>query len=176
VLFSLRNARWWVWSLVLGTFFGCAIALVSLVTNRGESVAGAVVGGVVGGLVYGAILGPFVTGQRSRMHAVVGPLPQGREKQASRAAVRGPVPNDAEVRTAAFRLVSYRLAEQQRYHVLTIVGLSVLFVAFVLVGLFSTAGGWFGAAAVVFVLVAHFWSRRRSQRRLELLRSVETGR
>ena len=97
----LSKAPWWMWSLAMGTVFGMFEVVSSLV--EGRRVVPALVGGVVGGALFGLLMGPFMSRQSRRNRDVLGSVPDGDRRAVARAALRGPLPTDSQLRRATAR-------------------------------------------------------------------------
>jgi hypothetical protein len=105
---KLQKAPWWVWSLITGVYFGAGMTVF---THFQQSVSwtAAMVGGMIGGVFFGAVMGPLVTRLHRKGLAAGGDLPARDLRVASRAVMRGPVPLDSDIRTAAARLARLQL-------------------------------------------------------------------
>jgi hypothetical protein len=143
---KLQDAPWWVWSLIEGVFFGSFMAVYFHAQGSGGW-SGAIVGGLISGAAFGAVMGPFAARQRRTTLAAAGSLPARDLPVAGRAAMRGPVPHDPDVRQAAERLATQQLNEFSRFRWL---GLSV-FAAFTLLSTFlalTSSPSWWAATAL----------------------------
>jgi MFS family permease len=162
----LLRAPWWVHSLMSGVPFGVVMALLERLRDD-EPWGAAVSGGVPGGVLFGAVMGPFLQRQAARTLAATGPMAPWIRRAATRAAWRGPVPADPEVRAAALRVVDHQLAEWQRRRTF-LVGTYAFFTGLcVVLALTSSAWWWlaalgFGGMLGVSVLMPGWLRRRRT--------------
>lgn len=166
------NAPWWALSLCTGVLFGLAFGIVSALFMRpadGVPAFGVTVG-VIGGILFGLVMGPVLARLNGRARDALGELPAGRHSEVLRAASRGPVPADPEIRTAAARLAEVQLAQTLRYRTL---GLIVFPVLLVLQAVLAVAvSAWFGLGVVLFgaLLALQVVEPRRLRRRVEILK------
>lgn len=168
----LSTAPWWLLSLIVGVLFGvvCGVAVALLLPPPyGGDATESVVIGLIGGVLFGLPMGPILARTNQRAREAIGALPAERLGEVSRAASRGPVPADPEIRAAATRLVRFQLAEALRYRT----PMMILFGGFlVLQVLFAvTLAPWHWAVAVLVAvpLAVQVWQPRRLRRRAELL-------
>jgi Flp pilus assembly protein TadB len=131
---------------------------------------GAVLGGLVGGIFFGAVMAFSIDKRRRAMGAAVGDLPTGGAKAARRAADRGPIPTDPEIRAAAVRIAT------QQLDLLRPVLRRRFIVAMVLLLTFSVVGAviespWYLLYALVpaLLLTSQWYLPRRIRRRIRLL-------
>jgi hypothetical protein len=166
---SGERAPWWALGLVNGLLFGLATGVYTGL-KAGDGLFG-VVAGVLGGLAFGAVLGPIQARARRRARPVVDSIPAGRARDVRRAAIRGPVPTEPDVRAAALRVATYRLGESGRFRVPVTVTLGFFLVVEAVVAVLYSP--WFWAAAALFaaVLTFHLVQPGRLRRRIELLRA-----
>jgi hypothetical protein len=102
-----------VGSLIAGGVFALLQFLFHyLIDDRsvGRSLLSAALSGLFFGPVFGALT--YRTAQRQR--AAMGTLPDRESRLARRAATRGPVPADPQVRDAALRVANFRLDQAKR--------------------------------------------------------------
>lgn len=163
----LRNAPWWVWSLVVGSFFSAWTALFALV--RDGELADAAVRGVVSGILFGAVAGPLTRRQISQQRAALGPLSAGDERAAWGAVFRGRPPEDAQVRAAAARGALHVLDGWRRRRKFSITVVAILLVVAVLSAPTSSPWSWVVVACFSLLLVGQLWIPRHLARRVALL-------
>lgn len=146
----LESAPWWALSLLHGAYFGVFMTLV--LRTQGLSWRPAAIGGAVAGLLFGAIVGPLSRRLMDRSLAAVGDLSPERRRVAGRAALRGPVPADPEVREDARRLAAHARDEVRRQRTFN----TLAFGAFTVLGVYLaiTSSPWFWLSVLVFVLFA----------------------
>jgi hypothetical protein len=165
----LNNAPWWVFSILTGVIFGGWMTVFGLLEYPERSPVAALIGGAVAGIFFGAIMGPFTVRQRRGLSAAAGDLSTGDIKTAARAATRGPVPLDGNVRHAAARIAVLQLDSLSR---LRWVGLITFGFAVALSVFLAVASSpWWWATPVFFAaaFVGQLWWPRHLQRRVDLL-------
>ncbi|MGY1694040.1 MULTISPECIES: hypothetical protein [unclassified Geodermatophilus] len=164
----LRASRWAL-TLVMGVLVAPLLVL-GLRFVGDASWSSAVVTGVVVAVVCAPVLALLVARNTHDALDAFGPLPHGNRALVERAARRGPVPEDDEVRGAALRVVEGRLAllAQTRTRALLTTVVLVLLCA----GLAVTASPWWWAGLVVCagLLVLVLVTPARLRRRADLLR------
>lgn len=99
----LLKAPWWALALVMGTYFGTFMALWTRFF-QGAPWPVALGAGVLGGLFFGLVMGPFLARRNRRLREALGEAGVARRAQVVRAAWRGPMPEDPELREAARRV------------------------------------------------------------------------
>lgn len=178
----LMNAPWWQLSLIVGLIagplFGAGMGIALSVTE-GRSSDGWVpgfLGGVVFGVVAGAITGPIAAYQSQRTRSVLGPLSAEDYSVVLRAAGRGPLPADPELRRAAGRLAAYRVEVTTRMRAFTFPVLGLFFVLEAVQAVVTSAWYWLAAVFFALMLVQGWWEPRRLRRRIELLADPATDR
>jgi hypothetical protein len=165
----LLNAPTWVTSLLSGGLFG----LLNTVTGRligGENWTEASVGGAMGGFVFGAVMGPVLARQQLRARDAVGTRSAAELRRAARAANRGPVPDDRELREAARRYALHQRGEilrQRRWGIPFLVVVAALIVWLALRA--DAVFWWFAVGLLLVAFVAYVAQPRRLERRAELL-------
>jgi hypothetical protein len=85
-------------------WYGVAFAVLTVavdVAGRPNDPVPAIVGGCVGGVFFGLLMGRLTARQRRRSASPLSGMPAAQRRQVARAANRGPVPDDAEVRARA---------------------------------------------------------------------------
>jgi hypothetical protein len=175
----LLTAPWWMLSLGASVLFGLATGLLLMFVTpllygpaTGSGTTFRFVGGIVGvagGIVFGLVLGPVLARENQRALITLGDLPAERQREAVRAASRGPVPADPEVRSAAARLAEFQLAQTLRSRKAAVVILPLNIVAQVLLTISGSAWHWVLAAFFAVPLAVIVWQPRRLRRRIDLL-------
>jgi hypothetical protein len=163
----LLHAPAWVLGLVDGTLF----ALVWILLTRfggGDSWSTAVVYGVVAGVVFGALMSRVQHRQQQGLREVAARSPEGLSRRVRRAASRGPVPEDPQIREAARGLARAQLGryEQQRWASPFFVLVALLSA---LLAVTDTAWWWLAAVVWIGAAVWHPYARDRLRRRVALL-------
>jgi hypothetical protein len=158
----------WKRAVVLGTTFGAFMTLyVGLIKD--VSWVGAALEGAVAGALFGPVASWTMFPREAVLRAVVAGARTGSRRQVSRAAWRGPVPSDPDVRAAASAVIAYQLPilERQRRWA----PFFYLFMIFVAGALALTGSPWYWAAAAFFgaVLVVQLVLPGHLRRRAELL-------
>ncbi len=136
----------------------------------GRSLDGGRGTGGLSGIVSGAVVGPVLVRQQRRAREAAGTASAAGLRQATRAARRGAVPDDPELREAARRLALHQrreLLRQRRWGLPVFLGLTALAV-------WLAAGGdpvlwWFAAGFLLFATWVHAVEPRRLARRAEWL-------
>ncbi|WP_062985614.1 hypothetical protein [Nocardia anaemiae] len=180
----LRNAPWWALSLYFGVVFAIWMAVLWPIVNHEYSsgeIGGGAVAAVVGGIIFGAVMGPVTARQFRQLNSVIGPLSNSAYRLAKRAAIRGPVPSDPEIRRAALAIASRGSARLKRgkwtYGTLSIIE-AILAVSYAYQAITSSA--WYWGQATLFavlsgVMLYPLWLSGQLERRIELLRSSEVS-
>lgn len=166
---KLQNAPWWVWSLIMGVYFGAAMA-VFLHMQEPSVWPAAIVGGLVSGVIFGAIMGPLVVRLRRKTSAAAGNLPARDLRIAGQAVMRGPVPLDPDIRQAAARLATLQLKQFSRLRGgfgLLLFGTLTMFSAFH--ALTDSPWWWVTAALFLALCALYVILPRHLKRRLEIL-------
>jgi hypothetical protein len=164
----LSRAPWWVWSVVLGTVFGAYEVISNLI--EGRRVVPALIGGLVGGAVFGALMGPFQARQSRRNLETFGSIPRADRRTVARAALRGPLPTDPELREATRRyarsVVDRNTPARRAWTAAVCLGFVVLSIAVSSQGQwwFLLVGVLFGGLGIVGAL-----TQTRIRRRLTML-------
>lgn len=165
----LLDAPWWVLGLVSGIPFGAVMAVTSLLD--GGSVGSAVVSAIVSGVIFGALMGVFQARMNRRAREAVGDVSADRAAVVHRSAVRGPVPDDPEVRGAAVRLVAHQLEQSRRNLVWSMVVFGAFLLLSVWLAVTSSSPWWWGGVVFWCAFIGFsLWVPARLGRRLALLR------
>lgn len=162
------NAPWWVVSIVMGLYFGGVMTVVFAVNGHGFHLYTLVIG-IVLGVFFGWVMGPLLVSQRDNTYAAMGLLENPDRPQVIRAANRGAVPVDRQVRAAAARVVRYRLGEmssQRRWAVPFWVAITLISAG---TAVLQTAWWFVATAILVFFLILTLVQPRRMRHRLEAL-------
>lgn len=122
-MLNLTTAPWWVLSLVQALLVGSVAVPVGawIDPDKDRGLLSLLVHGLIAAIPLGLVFGLFQARQNRQTLADTG-LPEPAAQAAARAAARGPVPADPQVRAAARTLASNRLSalEGQRTAVLLI--------------------------------------------------------
>jgi hypothetical protein len=164
----LLTAPRWVIGLISGLLFGAVMGGMNGL--RHGRWAEAFIEGAIAAVVYGAIMGVVMHRQFGRYREAVGDVPQSEVRRAVRQAGRGSVPEDPEVRAAAYRLLITQRDELRRLRPLALVVLLVLAASGTFLAIAQRPGWWEAWLVWVLFLVLHLVVPRRLGRRLELLR------
>jgi len=167
---KLQTAPWWVWSLILGAFFGSWMTVFNHL-QQGGSWTAAIVGGLFGGVFFGAVMGPFVVRQRRRVSAVAGDLSARDLRAAARVVNRGRAPLDPEIRRAAARLATQQLKQLSRFRRPAVALFGLLALSSAAVALTSSPWFWLAAALHTGFAALYLLWPRHLQRRIEILTS-----
>lgn len=164
----LLHAPVWVLGLVNGVLFGLFWTAWSRYGD-GESWTSSLATGAVLGVVFGCVMGVVQHRQQRGVRDAAVHSPEGLSKRVRRAAFRGPVPEQPEVREAARVLALAQLAqyERQRRWAPTF----FVFVALLSAALAVTNNPWWWGAVVAWIIasIGHPWAQRRLSRRAALL-------
>ncbi|MGY1609309.1 hypothetical protein [Geodermatophilus sp. SYSU D00700] len=165
----LLRAPWWALSLVMGALVAPGLVLVVRFVGD-ESWTAAVVTGVVAAVVCAPVLGLLVARDTRDTLDASGPVPHRDRALVERAARRGPVPEDDDLREAALRVVEGRLALVTRTRTRAVVTTVVL--ALLCAGVALTRSPWWWAGVVVCIglSVLVLVTPARLRRRADLLR------
>lgn len=166
------NAQAWVLALGNGGLFG-VLWVLWLRFGENQTWTEAVIRGCIVGVVFGAITGPLQHRQQRGVRAAAARSPEGLSKRVRRAAWRGPIPDDPEVRVSAHRLLvaqSEQLEKQRIWGPAVFLGMAAL-------GVFLAIGDnpwwWLSVVAWIGAAVGHRLLLQRTRRREEVLRSVQ---
>jgi hypothetical protein len=96
-------------------------------------------------------------------------LSEPQRRAATRAATRGPVPPDPDVRRAALRLAVYRLERLTRHMTLMVSVFSVLFVVEIVLAFTVSPVHWFGVVLAALAVAARVGAHARLRRRVDVL-------
>ncbi len=166
----LLNAPAWALGLVNGSLFGLFWTAFTRY-GEGDSWTAALVQGGLMGLFFGAVMGRVQHRQQRGVRDVAARSPEGLSKRVRRAVLRGPAPEDPQVREAAHGLAVAQLAqyERQRRWASPFFGLMAVLTAFLAVT--DSPWWWLAVGAWTAAAVGHPWLRRRLRRRAALLRA-----
>ena len=167
----LSDPRRSVQALIAGVPFGIAMGLSAKLGGAGWAGAGFI---ATSGIPFGLIMGPWASRwRRERAQAEAG-LATDKLRAARRAASRGPVPADPEVREAAIRIASHQLANILRHRIFRMLLGGVMLLA--TVGAAAAGSLWalvYGLAAAGSLYFHGYWPRQL-KRRIELLSAPDT--
>lgn len=166
----LLIAPWWVLALLQGTFFGVSTTLLRwALFDSSKSFVGLVIVGVVSGVMFGLIMRPFTARENDRVVAMTGLQDRSQIAAALRVCSRGLVPDDPQVRAAAYRVAGWRLEQLQRQRAYSLTAM-VLFVVFYIAMAFAQSAWWLLGAALFAGLLAYgLFAARRLEQRIDLL-------
>jgi hypothetical protein len=165
--YLLTSPRW-----ALGLFGGLAFAVLSAVFVRATgstSWPAAVLRSLLTGAFFGVIVSFTLNRQRRQLRAAAGDLPADQLTTAYRAAARGPVPADPQIRAAAVRIAQSRLATVRRVRVLMSLAAAFMLATAVVNALAGNL--WLSILSVTSVVVwgSELYQLRRLPRRVEAL-------
>jgi uncharacterized membrane protein YraQ (UPF0718 family) len=165
----LLTAPRWAVGLYSGLFFGIGIAVVTRSFDQPTSWLVAAVTGVVTGVLIGAVMAFTIGVQRRDLRAAAGDLPAAQLLDAYRAAVRGPIPADPQVRAAAARVAQRLIHAVRQTWILS----SALAILLVVGAVMNTTTGEYGLAAMLAAAAlanaTEVYQLKRLRRRVERL-------
>jgi hypothetical protein len=165
---------WWILAVMFGVPFGVGMGLFT--KSDGSSWAEAGVGAIVTGIPFGLAMGWWTIKWRAGIDEAEGDLPADKVKLAHRAAVRGPIPVDADVRSAALSLASLQLAQYAgKIRRLTIVMVALAFVISLIGAVTDSLSALEPALLFGVVLLWHWYRPRQIRRRIGLLSGTTTA-
>jgi hypothetical protein len=168
----LSDAPWWMWALVYGLAFAAVRTGVAVLGAPGLRERVLII--AAGSVVAGAAVAPFMAGVNRRARRALGPLTPGSARLAVRATMRGPAPDDEQVRRAARRLAQFRRDENLRGRtpMTALFGLTVLGC---LVAAAVCTPMWILAALPLLALSGYaFWLPLHLHRRIAVLSEPES--
>jgi hypothetical protein len=176
VRLRLMNLRWWQWSLITGVPVGGLLFLfLYLFVGSHYRYPYDWIVCVGTGIAFGAAMGPLLAGQARRLRQVIGSMSAEEYLQVRRAAARGPVPADPDLRQKAARLASHHYDELARFRVPMLIGFSLFIVLEVLAAVVVSPRFWLGAAFFALMLASQVWLWRQLRRRVERLQAEGGG-
>ncbi len=126
----LRNASRVVLAVYYGLLFALEWAIMWPILFHADyehfGVRGVAICAVIGGLVFGAIMGVMTARQWQEVNAGLGPLSNTTYRAVARAAVRGPIPTEPEIRGPALLLATHNLNRITRWSKSAVVTLAVV--------------------------------------------------
>ena len=164
----LADAPRWVLGVVTGVPFGAATGVYTTI-DEPTSWTEAIVAGLIVGVIFGAAMAYSLDQRRREVRAAAGELPANKVKVARRAAHRGPVPTDPEIRAAARRIAIQLLDRFFRGRKLSIAVMALVVVFGV--GMALTGSPWrllYALGAVTALINQRYWPIR-IRRRIALL-------
>jgi Flp pilus assembly protein TadB len=167
----LATAPWWVSSSVLGACFAALTTAYAYLAHQEDTFGEALARGLIQGAGIGLALGFVLSRQRDTWRRAAGDdLDPDQLRRALKAADRGPLPTEPRMRAAAAAVLRHRLRTVGRHRTLSMCLLAVLVAAAVTAAVVGrTPWGWVASAVLAVVLAAGFVRRRRMRRRLALL-------
>ncbi|MFC5264777.1 hypothetical protein ACFPJ1_21905 [Kribbella qitaiheensis] len=171
----LLTAPGWLVGLSSGLILGTGFAAVTRYADPRASWLAAAIVGVVVGVLSGAALAFAACRQRRELRVAAGDLPPAQLLDAYRAAVRGPVPVDPQIRAAAARVARRRIETARQTRILTVAAAILLAVGAVLNTLTGKYGlaVWLACAALANGAVVY--EIKRLRRRLERLSAEDAA-
>jgi hypothetical protein len=165
----MLNAPAWVLAVISGTMFG-VLAVLYMRFGQHESWTAALVLGVLCGAFFGALFGPIQHRQQGGVRDAAARSPEGLSGRVRRAALRGPLPAEPEVREAAHSLVVAQLRPLERQRIWG----PAFFLLMAVLAVFEAiaVSPWWWLAVLLWIAAAagHRYSLLRLRRRAELLR------
>lgn len=168
----LMTAPWWKLSLLTGVAFALLFgAVMAIIVPAGTGLLVA----LGAGALFGLVMGPALARLNARARAVIGPMSTAQYGEVLRAARRGPVPADPQIREAATRLVRWRLDEAARHRTGLLVLVAILLALTVVRAIMGSPIDWFFVPIWVVVPVAHVWEQKRLRQRVALLEGQDVS-
>jgi hypothetical protein len=166
----LRTGPWWAVGAVQGAVFAVSLAVLGAV-QRSDGWAEATTSGLIGGAFYGLINGLLLRSRRLNQPDPLADLDETDRHRVERAAVRGPIPANPEVRRAAAAHTRYQLELLDRGpRIQALIVFAVFLVAdLVAAVLIGTWLYWVLAVTLVALIIDGVRRPQRLQRRLALL-------
>ncbi|WP_206751655.1 hypothetical protein [Kribbella sp. VKM Ac-2500] len=165
---------WWVLAVIGGVPFGVAMGLSTKLDGSSWTEAG--VGALVTGIPFGLAMGWWSANWQTGMKEAEGDLPTDKVEVAHQAAAGGPVPVDAEIRSAALSIASVQLGQfAGKTRRLSIVMMVLLWITSV-VG--AVADSLWALVPALFFGVMLFWQwylPRQIRRRISVLSGATTA-
>jgi hypothetical protein len=168
----LLRARWWQFAALSAALLAPVFVLLQRFLGHERWVPAAIVGSVTAA-VCGPILALMLTGRWRDMMAAAGPLAEEDRASVERAARRGPVPADPQLREAARRLAEDRLLTLRRTRTRALVTMSVFVVLTAASAVLRSPWWWIAVGVCVGMLAVGLTVPARVERRAALLRGEE---
>lgn len=164
----LLTAPLWVIGPVTGIPFGVIMgAGAGLRHGRWTD---ALIEGVIAAVFYGVFMALFMHRRFGHYRAAMGDVPRGNVRRAAREAGKGRVPEDAEARRAASRVLEVQVGELRRQRRWAPAFFLVMAAAAVFLAVTRTPWWWCAVPLWLGAPAVHFLLPQRLERRLELLR------
>lgn len=162
----LRDAPWWVQTIVSAAWSSGVWALAAWLVHWSSSPTAA----VITGAVVGAFIGARGARDRRELWDDVFPLPHQGKAAVEHAAHRGPIPEDAGLREAARQFLEAELDRQsdRAWGALGILA-AIALIAVLVTGEWAA---WFAVASVILLGVHEALTRQRWTRRMRLISHV----
>ena len=159
-------------SLWSGTIF--AVGQFTFRRLEGMSTGPAAIGAAVAGVIFGLIMGPISRRIGNGYLEAMGNVPVSRQREVRRAATRGPVPTDPELRRAALSVIRYRIDSFRKMRWAVVMWLFLIALS---LGLTVTDSRWWALAVLLFAgfLSMHLWTPRRLRSRESLMADPACG-
>jgi hypothetical protein len=168
------RAPWWKLSLVMGALLA-PFFTVMFRLGRDMGWAAAVPTGLLTAAICGPILGYMAWKQAHESISGAGSLPEDHLARAERAARRGAVPQEDELRQAALGIVEHRLLMLHATRVRALVSTASLLVVAVLLAVSHSPWWWMGVGFGLALLAFVLWTPAHLERRAQLLRRLDRG-
>lgn len=165
----LSNASWWVLSLVTGAIFAGCMVVARLVQHGTGHLTETLFASGIAGVFFGAFMGPVSAHLKKGFKYAMADLPRDKVRATRRAATRGQIPADPQVRRAAARLAGQQL---RIFDLLRPVGIGIFGLVTLLdVFLAVTTSAWWWVIAVAFAgaCLFYWWWPTHIRRRVQLL-------
>ncbi|WP_433164822.1 hypothetical protein [Kribbella sp. CA-247076] len=165
---DLLSGPRWISAVVIGVLYGALFVLFVRFLGD-ESWRGALVAGAISGPVFGVLFTFIMAKRRREVQAMVGDVPPEQLASIERAARRGPLPSDPELRQAAANVARHQVNHYRRQRWWFIVA-AVLLLGSAVTQLIDQryAGGTISLAAAL-VLAFVPWDQKRLRRRADEL-------
>jgi hypothetical protein len=162
------NLPRWALALATGLPFGTAMGITFKIAGS-ASWTTAAVGGLIVGVGFGLAIAFAIDKRRREVRAAIGDLPADMSRAARRAADRGPIPADPEIRATALRLANDQLHRFRSVQKPFVVLAVLLLVSSV--GQAVTTSAWYLPEVLVslLLLMGRWYWPKRLRRRIELL-------
>jgi hypothetical protein len=163
----LLTARLWAVGMLSGLIFGAGFAAEGWFA--GASWQAAALTGVIGGALVGGTLAYASGRQRRDLRAAAGNLSLAQLMEVDRAAARGRIPADPQIRAAAARLARRRIGVLRHFIVLTAVVTILMAIGTVINAIDGDYLLAVSLAAAALLNSAQLYERKRLRRRLQRL-------
>jgi hypothetical protein len=165
--YLLLRAPWWIRALVYGIYFGTVTGFLNATISH-QDFATAAAQGALGGLIFGVVMG--VRGSRSgnAFARIAGPVLREKLPAVLRATVKGPIPDDPDIRNASGRIIAYRLSRLGRAVAVTYVVFGLFAALAVYLVITSGPVWWLAFALFISFIPLTAYQASRTRRRAAL--------